>query len=291
MEAWQCRASISFSSMSSLKAIYRAMNGYLRTPLPIACCIRCLILILTVMACTLPIQAEEIPQPHTHVSLRKMTPYATVLPISSHQASTKTIPSQDRPIVVIDPGHGGDDWGVDPAESGLLEKRVVLDLSQRLKARLAAHGTHVYLTRTTDRFISLGARVRFANALLFRPNNDPDIGRLISIHLNSNKQNPKLQRVEVLVDPQSETPQFAVEMAQALQQATQGGFGYRDAGYPPGVHPGDLAPVRWTYPRGQNVLTEAAFLSNPAQAASLHDPAFLDRIAQAYGDAFERTLP
>ncbi len=192
--------------------------------------------------------------------------------------------------VVLDPGHGGDDWGVDPAGSGLREKEVVLDIAGRLQRRLEERGARVFVTRTTDRFVSLGARVRFANAVLFRPDNVLDHGRLISIHLNSNRQNPNLERVEVIVDPQAEVPAFAVHMANALEQATEGGFGYRDAGYPPGVHPGDIAPVRWTYPRGNNVLTEAAFLSNPSHAARLRDPAFLDRIAKAHLVALETTI-
>ena len=192
--------------------------------------------------------------------------------------------------VVLDPGHGGDDWGVDPAGSGLREKDVVLDLAARLQHRLHERGAQVFVTRTGDRFVSLNARVRFANAVLFRPNNSLDHGRLISIHLNSNRQNPALERVEVIVDPEAEVPPFAVNMAIALEQATEGGFGYRDEGYPPGVHPGDVAPVRWTYPRGNNVLTEAAFLSNPAHARRLRDPAFLDRIAQAHVAALEQTI-
>jgi N-acetylmuramoyl-L-alanine amidase len=192
--------------------------------------------------------------------------------------------------IILDPGHGGDDWGVDPAGSGLREKEVVLDITALLQRRLETRGAQVFITRSTDRFISLGARVRFANALLFRPDNAADQGRMISIHLNSNRQNPNLERVEVLVDPEAEVPTLAVQMANALEQATQGGFGYRDAGYPPGVHPGDIASVRWTYPRGNNVLTEAAFLSNPSHAERLHDTAFLDRIAQAHIIALEETL-
>jgi hypothetical protein len=94
----------------------------------------------------------------------------------------------------------------------------------------------------------------------------------------------------IAVDPEAPVPPLALAMATSLEQATGGGFGYRDAGYPPGIHPGDLAPVRWTYPRGNNVLTEAMFLSNPAQATKLHQPAFLDRLAQAYVAAVEETL-
>ncbi len=191
--------------------------------------------------------------------------------------------------VVVDPGHGGDDWGVDPAGSGLREKEVALDISERITRLLRARGANVSVTRTSDTFVSLGARVRFANALLFRPDNDLMRGRLISVHLNSNP-NPHLTRIEVLVDPLASVPPFAVVMAERLEQATGGGFGYRDEGYPPGVHPADVAPVHWTYPRGHNVLTEAAFLSNREQATRLRAADFLDRIAQAHVAALEQTL-
>lgn len=193
--------------------------------------------------------------------------------------------------IVVDPGHGGDDLGVDPAGSGLLEKNVNLDIAERLSRMLEAEGATVLLTRSGDEFVSLNARVAFANAALFRPDNRAQQGRLLSIHLNSNRQAPELRRVEVLVDPQAPGPfTFAADLAAKLRRATGGTVGYLDAGYPEGVHPADLAPVRWTYPRGQNVLSEAAFLSNPAQARRLNDPAFLHAIARAHLDALRAEL-
>jgi N-acetylmuramoyl-L-alanine amidase len=187
--------------------------------------------------------------------------------------------------VVIDPGHGGDDWGVDPAGSGLREKDVALEISRRLRQLLETDGATVAITRSSDRFVSLAARVRYANALLFRPDNGARHGRLVSVHINSNRNQPNLRRVEVLVDPEAEPPYtFAENMARKLLAATGGSVGYHDAGYPDGVHPSDVAPVRWTYPRGLNVLTESAFLSNATQAAKLKDPAFLEAIAQAHRD-------
>ncbi len=222
-------------------------------------------------------------RPMLYLLSLSLVPLLVLADVSGASAAQKSLQGVR---VVIDPGH----WGVDPAGSGLREKEVVLEIATRLRRMLEDRAALVYETRTTDRFVSLGARVRFANALLFRPDNNTSAGRLVSLHVNSNRENPDLQRIEVLVDPEAEVPPFAIEMAQALEQATGGGFGYRDEGYPPGVHPGDLAPVRWTYPRGHNVLTEAAFLSNSVQAAQLRDDAFLDRIAEAHVVALERTL-
>ena len=185
--------------------------------------------------------------------------------------------------IVVDPGHGGSDWGVDPAGSNLQEKTVNLQITEQLVQLLEAEGATVATTRSTDQFVSLNARVRFANALLFRPDNSSSQGRLISVHLNSNRAAPTLRRVEVLVDPEASGPfSFAADLAERLRGVTDGSVGYVDAGYPPGVHPADIAPVRWTYPRGLNVLTEPAFLSNPTQARQLHEPRFLEALARAH---------
>jgi N-acetylmuramoyl-L-alanine amidase len=224
------------------------------------------------------------------IHLSRLFLFVLLVVLAGHGATARGQSSLRGAVVVLDPGHGGDDWGVDPVGSKQREKDVVLDLGARLQRQLEAQGATVHTTRHTDRFVSLGARVRFANALLFRPDNNPNVGRVISLHLNSNRENPGLERVEVLVDPEAEVPQFAVLMAQALQEVTQGGYGYRDEGYPPGVHPADIASIRWTYPRGNNVLTEPVFLSNPAQDALLYDEGFLDRLAKAHVDALVATL-
>lgn len=197
----------------------------------------------------------------------------------------------DGLTIVLDPGHGGADFGVDPAGSGLTEKELTLAIALRMRDQLAALGAAVYLTRATEDYVTLNARVRFSNALLFRPDNRADHGRLLSVHLNSNRVQPELRRVEVLVDPEAAPPfDFAERLAAQLRKTTGGTVGYRDAGYPDGVHPADVAPVRWTYPRGRNVLTESAFLSNPSQAAQLRDPAFLDALARTHVAALREEL-
>jgi N-acetylmuramoyl-L-alanine amidase len=72
-------------------------------------------------------------------------------------------PSADpRPVVVIDPGHGGIDNGT-RASNGPLEKALVLDFSLLLRDRIEKSGKYrVVLTRTDDSFIPLADRVRIA---------------------------------------------------------------------------------------------------------------------------------
>ncbi|MEA2982910.1 MAG: N-acetylmuramoyl-L-alanine amidase [Alphaproteobacteria bacterium] len=67
-----------------------------------------------------------------------------------------------RPIVVLDPGHGGIDNGA-VARSGELEKDIVLKFTLQLRDELERSGKYrVVMTRTDDTFIPLVDRVRMA---------------------------------------------------------------------------------------------------------------------------------
>jgi N-acetylmuramoyl-L-alanine amidase len=72
-------------------------------------------------------------------------------------------PPDPRPVVVIDPGHGGVDNGT---QSGgeIMEKDIVLTFAQALRDRLEKSGKyHVVMTRTDDTFIPLADRVKVAH--------------------------------------------------------------------------------------------------------------------------------
>lgn len=89
----------------------------------------------------------------------------------------KQPPKLILPVVVIDPGHGGKDPGA-TGLSGLWEKDLNLDMSQRVRNLLEGKGVIVKLTRTSDNFIELMERCRMSNewkASLF-----------ISVHFNGN---------------------------------------------------------------------------------------------------------
>jgi len=69
-----------------------------------------------------------------------------------------------RPLVVIDPGHGGHDPGAKGA--GLEEKALTLALARALRDELlAAGGIRVALTRDDDRFLVLEERAEIARQL------------------------------------------------------------------------------------------------------------------------------
>jgi N-acetylmuramoyl-L-alanine amidase len=81
----------------------------------------------------------------------------------------KPRPASAKPVVVIDPGHGGIDRGA--MVKGLVEKDLVFDFAKAVAAKLETDGrVKVVMTRDGDSFVSLSERVRMArdgNAALF----------------------------------------------------------------------------------------------------------------------------
>lgn len=66
-----------------------------------------------------------------------------------------------RPLIVIDPGHGGIDTGT--KAGAVVEKAIVLDFATMLRDRMEKSGKYrVAMTRTDDTFIPLAGRVKFA---------------------------------------------------------------------------------------------------------------------------------
>ncbi|EOG0984588.1 N-acetylmuramoyl-L-alanine amidase [Neisseria gonorrhoeae] len=63
-----------------------------------------------------------------------------------------------RPVIMLDPGHGGEDPGA-VSPGGLQEKHVVLSIARETKKQLEALGYNVFMTRNEDVFIPLGVRV------------------------------------------------------------------------------------------------------------------------------------
>ena len=71
-------------------------------------------------------------------------------------------PDDAKPVVVLDPGHGGVDPGAKSA-NGIQEKDVVLAFARRLRKKLEASGRYqVFMTRDDDTFLPLKERVKFA---------------------------------------------------------------------------------------------------------------------------------
>jgi N-acetylmuramoyl-L-alanine amidase len=73
--------------------------------------------------------------------------------------------SDPRPLIVLDPGHGGIDSGTKSYDGKYNEKDIVLAFGLLLREKLLKTGKYrVAMTRTDDTFIPLDERTRFARA-------------------------------------------------------------------------------------------------------------------------------
>jgi N-acetylmuramoyl-L-alanine amidase len=85
--------------------------------------------------------------------------------------------SDPRPLVVLDPGHGGIDIGT-KGRNGEEEKDIVLNFAQRLRDRVEKTGKYrVLMTRADDTFVPLADRVRIAR--------DAGAALFVSIHADA----------------------------------------------------------------------------------------------------------
>ncbi len=98
------------------------------------------------------------------LAARKPPPRRAARRVETPRAVKPKRQATQRPLVVIDPGHGG----VDPGAigiSGILEKRVTLGVARQIRKAISALGRQrVRLTRDGDVFISLRRRVAVARA-------------------------------------------------------------------------------------------------------------------------------
>lgn len=171
--------------------------------------------------------------------------------------------------IVIDPGHGGPiDTGT-TGPTGLHEKDVTLPMAFLVRDALVRRGAQVLLTRTDDRYVSLAER-------------DADIRRAapvlaLSLHCNALPDDGDAEHTQGLgafwYDPLSQP--FAAFMARSLcarlDRPLYGLFWDNLALTRPHVCPA--------------MLLELGFLTHPAEAEWLADPAAQRRYAEAIADA------
>jgi N-acetylmuramoyl-L-alanine amidase len=91
-------------------------------------------------------------------------------------------PPDHRPVIVIDPGHGGPDNGTQAGGNDFVEKNLVLTFGLALRDRIEKSGKYrVVMTRSDDTFIPLDERVRIARSL--------SAALLVSIHADALPKN------------------------------------------------------------------------------------------------------
>jgi N-acetylmuramoyl-L-alanine amidase CwlD len=102
-------------------------------------------------------------------------------------------------VLVLDAGHGGSDPG---AQRGFVkEKELTLAIAQKTRAKLAASGIKVIMTRSDDTFVSLQDRVSITNTT------KPDM--FLSVHINSLESTKDIHGIETY---------YQTDMSRALAQ-------------------------------------------------------------------------
>lgn len=198
------------------------------------------------------------------------------------------VPSNPH-LIVIDPGHGGEDAGT--VYRGVMEKTLTLDMATRLRDILVARGWQVRMTRTTDHDVDttpesaqeatamgysdpaasdLQARDDIANALGAR--------LFISIHVNAccgTVDSTPSGTTSYYSKPQD------IALARDVERAITAALGTKDDGI---VKSRFYVTLHAFMPA---VLVETAFLTNPTDYANLTSPQWRQRLAEAIADGIE----
>lgn len=236
-------------------------------------------------------------------------------------------PREEHPIiaaVVIDPGHGGRDPGAVGryASAGesiqCFEKDITLRIAGELGILLKGKypDRQILLTREDDRYLTLNERTEIANDIALMEN---EAMIFISIHINSSFNTraqgfevwylPPEYRRDLLTDRdmegvsadvlpilntmrEEEFTQESIYLAKAIADSMDEKIGE--------VSPNrGLKEESWFVVRNAkmpSVLIEAGFISNPEEAARMHDDAYLKKMAlgiyngvQSFLEGFEQT--
>ncbi|OIJ21761.1 hypothetical protein BKP45_03425 [Anaerobacillus alkalidiazotrophicus] len=166
-------------------------------------------------------------------------------------------------VIVIDPGHGGNDPGA--VAHGYREKDIVLNMSLHLKQKLEQAGAKVVMTRSSDVFVSLSNRTAVAK------NANADI--FLSIHTNSSTFE-SAHGTETFWNRNYERHN-SEKLASSLQSKLVQNLGLRDRG----VKEAGFEVIKYT--QMPSVLIELGFLTNKAEAQKLASSQFQEQAAQA----------
>lgn len=127
-----------------------------------------------------------------------------VVNMPSHKESVEQAwKAAARPVVVIDPGHGGMDGGAEGSD-GTIEKDINLNISMKLKEKLEADGIRVIMTRNSDTGLSGESQdetIRFIKSRDMHERkriiDETGPALTISIHLNSFTQDASVKGAQV----------------------------------------------------------------------------------------------
>lgn len=174
--------------------------------------------------------------------------------------------------LVLDPGHGGDDCGVEAA--GVCEADIVWDLATRLEGRLTALGVTTWLTRGPSNGKTDEERAGFANEV--------GADALLSLHVDGSSSALAHGVATYHYGAGESSSTIGERLAELSQREIVARTGMLNCR----VHPKTWSVLRLT--RMPAVRIEVGYLTSPTDRARLIDPAFRDTVAEGLLVAVQR---
>lgn len=189
------------------------------------------------------------------------------------------LPTSTRPVVVLDPGHGGIDGGA--SANGVTEKEVNLAIAKKVREFCTLFGFEVRMTRQEDISIHDQDKTTIRaqknsdlNNRLKIMTEDPG-GVVVSIHLNKYPQS-RVKGAQVFYAPKSQGSEL---LAQTVQDNLKNLLQPDNARQ---IKKADSSLfLLYNNTVTPAVLVECGFISNPDEAALLASEDYQDRVAFA----------
>lgn len=183
------------------------------------------------------------------------------------------------PLIIIDPGHGGEDQGtlsiIKPAYQ---EKFLTLATANLLREYLQKLGYRTKMTRTSDIFIALSDRAKIAN--------EADAAYFVSVHYNS-APSKEAHGIEVFYY-RSDTDLERTNASKAFATEVLGQVLTMSKAKSRGVKAGNFAVIRET--KMPAILIEGGFLTNADELEKIKDPQYLKVIAWGIAQGIDRHI-
>lgn len=204
-----------------------------------------------------------------------------VRPEDSPKPIYKPEPRRLDALIVIDPGHGGDDTGTaSSTKPRYQEKFLTLSTAKFLKEFLRQMGYRTLMTRSDDTFIPLLERAAIANEV------DGNAVLFVSVHYNS-APSQEAHGIEVFFH-QSEANKVRAKASKELAAMILDEVIQNTGAKSRGVKNGNFAVIRET--KMPAILIEGGFMTNQEEMALIKDPAYVKRLAHGIARGVDHYL-
>lgn len=189
--------------------------------------------------------------------------------VDSNEAASNVSVISALPLIIIDPGHGGEDGGTSSAD-GIIEKDINLSISRKLDILLTLCGYNTLMTRNEDKLIYSDSHESMRskkvsdirNRMSVIENNPESV--FLSIHQNYFTQQ-KYNGAQVFYSPNNpESKLIADYIQKSVRESLQTGNERKTKKSGKEIY-------LLYHSKTPSVMVECGFMSNPTEAALLND--------------------